>query len=51
MKHLHPLFEILEIPLYVLVIGVLTLETSPVLSLILFIISAFRLWINLNFKK
>jgi len=51
MKHLHPIFEILEIPLYVLVIGVLTIETSPLLSLLLFAISAFRLWINLNFKK
>jgi hypothetical protein len=51
MKHLHPLFEILEVPIYVLVIGILTFETNITLSILLIMISLFRLWINVTFKE
>ena len=47
MKKLHPLFEVLEIPVYLLVIGILTLKTSVPLALLLIVISLFRLFINL----
>ena len=47
MKKLQPLFEVLEIPIYLLVIGTLTFSTSVPLALLLIVISLFRLFINL----
>jgi len=51
MKDLHPLFEILEIPIYLLIIGILTLKASIPLAILLIVISLFRLWINITFRK
>ena len=51
MKHLHLLFETLEVPIYVLIIGILTFKANVALSVLLIAISLFRLWINVTFKK
>jgi hypothetical protein len=47
MKKLHPLFKIIEIPIYLLIIGILTLKTNIFLAILLMVISIFRLYINL----
>ena len=47
MKKLHPLFKIIEIPVYLLIIGILTLKTNIFLAILLMVISIFRLYINL----
>jgi hypothetical protein len=50
MKNLLPLFKILEIPLYIFIIGILIIDINVILFILLFLISLFRLWININFK-
>jgi hypothetical protein len=47
MKKLNPLFEVLEIPIYLLIIGILTFKTSTFLAVSLVLISLFRLFINM----
>jgi hypothetical protein len=50
MKNLLPLFKILEIPLYIFIIGILIIDINVILFVLLFLISLFRLWININLK-
>ena len=47
MKNLQPLFKVLEIPVYLLIIGLLTFKSSTFLAILLIIISLLRLFINL----
>ena len=35
-----------EVPIYLLIIGLLTLKTNLIIAIILFILSLFRLYIN-----
>ena len=51
MKNLLKLVNTLEVPLYLLLLGVIMLKTNTALAIFLFVISLFRLWTNVNFKN
>ena len=51
MKKLLTTINILEVPLYLLLLGGIMLDTNVSLSIFLFTVSLFRLWTNINFNN
>ena len=51
MKDLLKLVDTLEVPFYLLLLGIMFLKTNIVLAIFLFIVSVFRLYTNINFKN
>ena len=51
MKNLLTVVNTLEVPLYLLLLGAIMLESNVALSSFIFAVSLFRLWTNVNFKN
>jgi len=51
MKDLLKLVDTLEVPFYLLLLGIILLKTNTALAIFLFIVSLFRLYTNINFKN
>mgnify|MGYP003129799528 CR=1 FL=1 len=51
MKDLLKLVDTLEVPLYLLLLGIMFLKTNIALAVFLFVVSLFRLYTNINFKN
>jgi len=51
MKDLLKLVDTLEVPFYLLLLGLIFLKTNTILAVFLFIVSLFRLYTNINFKN